>query len=186
MVPLLSLCVPILVSAVIVFVASSVIHMLLPYHRSDFKHVPAQDEVMAALGKFNLPPGDYMMPRPASPGAMRSPEYIAQRTKGPVAIFTVLKSGPPTMGPSLIQWFLYLIVVGFLTAYVTGRALGPGSSYLSVFRIAGATAFIAHAVGQWPASIWYQRSWATTFKNTVDGLVYGVLAAGTFGWLWPR
>src|SRR5262249_10745470 len=82
--------------------------------------------------------------------------------------------------------FVYLIVVGALVAYVTGRALAPASSYLAVFRIAGATAFIAHAVADWPASIWYKRAWSTTLKNTFDGLVYGLLTAGTFGWLWPR
>jgi len=25
-----------------------------------------------------------------------------------------------------------------------------------------------------------------TIKEVVDGLIYGLLTAGTFGWLWPR
>ena len=186
MVSILSLCVPVLVSAVIVFFASFLIHMVLPYHRSDFRAVPAEDEVMEALRKFNLPPGDYMMPRPSGPQGMRSPEFLAKLNKGPVATMTVMKSGSTNMGSNLLQWFIYLLVVGVLTGYVTGRALGAGSSYLPVFRIAGCTAFIAHSVGSWPSSIWYKRSWSTTFKNTFDGLVYGLLTAGTFGWLWPK
>jgi hypothetical protein len=34
-------------------------------------------------------------------------------------------------------------------------------------------------------SIWYHRSWGTTLRYTVDGLVYALLTAGIFGWLWP-
>ncbi len=37
MVSLMSLWIPILVSAVIVFVLSSIIHMVLPYHRTDLR-----------------------------------------------------------------------------------------------------------------------------------------------------
>ena len=55
-----------------------------------------------------------------------------------------------------------------------------------MFRFVGVTAFLAYAAALWPMSIWYRRSWLTTFKGTVDGLVYALLTAGTFGWLWPR
>ena len=58
--------------------------------------------------------------------------------------------------------------------------------YLRVFRFAGATAFIGYAVALWQMSIWYRRAWSTTIKATVDGLIYALLTAGTFGWLWPR
>ena len=186
MVSILSLCVPILVSAVIVFFASWLIHMLLPYHRSDFGKLPSEDEVADALRKFNIPPGDYMLPRPSGPAAMRSPEFVAKLGKGPVAVMTFMKPGPPNMGANLLQWFIYLLVVGFMVAYVTGRAVGAGASYLQVFRFAGCTAFVAHSVAMWQDSIWYKRAWSTTFKNTFDGLVYGLLTAGTFGWLWPK
>jgi hypothetical protein len=35
-------------------------------------------------------------------------------------------------------------------------------------------------------SIWYSRAWINTIKSTIDGLIYALLTAGTFGWLWPR
>jgi len=54
MVPLMSLSIPILLSAVVVFVASSVIHMVLRYHQNDFKRIPAEDDVMLALRPFNM------------------------------------------------------------------------------------------------------------------------------------
>jgi hypothetical protein len=186
MVPIPSLMLPILLSAVFVFIASSLIHMVLPYHRSDFGKLPAENEVLDALRKFNLPPGDYMVPRPAGPDDMKSAEFKDKLMKGPVLVMTVVKPGPMSMGSSLVQWFVYCVLVGVLAAYITGRALGPGVPYLKVFRFAGCTAFIGYAVALWQHSIWYKQKWSTTLKNSFDGLIYGLLTAGTFGWLWPR
>ncbi len=67
-----------------------------------------------------------------------------------------------------------------------GRALGPGANYLHVFRFAGATAFLGYAGALSQMSIWYRRAWSLTIKSSFDGLIYGLLTAGTFGWLWPR
>ena len=186
MVPIMSLWLPIVLSAVIVFVVSALIHMVLPYHRTDFDRLPSEDQVIEALRKFNIPPGDYMIPHPGGPEAMRSPQFIEKMTRGPVALVTVMKSGPPAIGGSLAQWFVYCIVMSAITAYIAGRALGPGAGYVSVFRIAGSATFAAYALALWQDSIWYKRAWSTTLKNTFDGLVYGLLTAGTFGWLWPK
>ena len=186
MVSIPSLWLPILLSAVLVFVVSSIIHMALPYHRNDYRKVPSEDEVMESLRKFNIPPGDYMMPRPSGAAGMREPAFLEKMSKGPVVIMTVVKSGPPNMTANLVQWFIYSLVVGVLAAYVAGRTVGSGATYLAVFRIAGCTAFIAYAVALWQNSIWYKRSWGTTIRNTFDGLVYGLVTAGAFGWLWPR
>lgn len=177
---------PILLSAVIVFLASSVIHMMLPWHKSDYPKMPNEDKVMDALRPLGIPPGDYMIPRPASTQDMKSAEFQEKLKKGPVVVMTVLPSGPMSMGRNLAQWFLYSVVVSLLAGYVAGRALPPGSPYLPVFRFAGVTAFTGYAVALWQMSIWYHRSWTTTVKATVDGLIYGLLTAGTFGWLWPH
>jgi hypothetical protein len=184
MVPILALWIPIVLSAVIVFVVSSLIHMVLPYHRKDFGRVPSEDEVMAALRKFNIPAGEYFIPCAGSPKEARKPEFVEKINRGPVAILTVMQGGF-AMGKSLTLWFLYSVAVGIFAAYVAGRALGPGAHYLAVFRFAGCTAFIGYAVALWQNSIWYQRAWSTTIKSTLDGLVYALLTAGTFGWLWP-
>src|SRR5690348_4666836 len=146
MVPLVSLWMPILLSAVIVFVASSILHSVLPFHRSDYKKLPHEDEVMQAMGRFNIPPGDYLMPRPASREGMRSPEFVAKMKAGPIVVMTVMPSGPPSMGSNLAQWFVYCIVVGIFAAYIAGRALGPGAQYLHVFRFAGTIAFTGYAL----------------------------------------
>lgn len=101
-------------------------------------------------------------------------------------ILTVLPNGPLSMRRNLVLWFLYTAMVGTFAAYLAGRALPAGAEYLSVFRFAGVTAFIGYSVALWQMSIWYHRAWSTTIKATIDGLIYALLTAGTFGWLWPQ
>ena len=186
MISLASLWLPIVLSAVIVFLASSVIHMLLPYHRSDFVGLPKEQEIMDALRPFSIPPGEYVMPHAGDMKEMGSPEFLEKTKKGPVAFMTVLPNGPFAMGSSLAMWFVYCLIVGLFAAYITSRALsGPSPEYLDVFRFVGATSFIGYCVALWQNSIWYKRSWLVTAKFTLDGLVYALLTAGTFGWLWP-
>jgi hypothetical protein len=177
---------PIILSAVLVFVASSVIHMASPWHKSDYPKVPNEDRVREALRTLAIPPGDYMIPRPASRAELSSPDFMEKIRTGPVVILTVLPNGPMPMARNMILWFVYCAVVSVFAAYIAGRALLPGQEYLEVFRFAGATAFIGYAVALWQLSIWYRRSWITTLKVTVDGLIYACLTAGVMGWLWPR
>jgi hypothetical protein len=186
MTELSALWLPILLSSVLVFVMSSIIHMALTWHKSDYPKLPNEEKVMDALRLFALPPGDYMVPRASNSQELRSAEFTEKLKKGPVMILTVLPNGPMSMGTNLVLWFLYSAVVGLLAAYVAGRALPAGTDYLHVFRFVGTTAFIGYAVALWQMSIWYKRAWSTTIKTTVDGLVYALLTAGVFGWLWPR
>jgi hypothetical protein len=186
MVPVTSLWLPILLSAVIVFVASSLIHMVLRYHRTDYSQLPKEEDVLAALRNAGVAPGDYLFPWAGSAAAMKEPAYVEKRKRGPAGLITVMKSGMPSMGPYFAKWFLYCIVVGIFAAYIAGRALTSGASYLEVFRFAGCTAFVGYALALWQNTIWYGRKWTTTLKTNVDGLIYGLLTGGTFGWLWPR
>ena len=159
--------------------------MALGYHANDFAKLPNEAGVMDALRPFNIPPGEYNMPKANSMKHMGEPEFVARMDAGPVAMMTVLPNGTPKMGGQLGQWFLYSVVVGVFAAYIAGHALGPGAHYLAVFRYVGATAFMCYTVAGWQASIWYKRAWSTTLKNTFDGLVYACVTAGVFGWLWP-
>jgi hypothetical protein len=147
--------------------------------------VPSEDEVRDALRKAAIPPGDYVIPHAGSPAMMKDAGFIEKMKQGPVMFVTALPSGPPNMTKNLVQWFVYCVVVGIFAGYVAGRALGPGADYLRVFRFAGVTAFAGYALALWQDSIWWARSWSTTAKNTFDGLLYALLTAGTFGWLWP-
>lgn len=185
MVPLTSLVLPILLAAALVFVASAIAHMVLPVHRHDFRKVPDEDRLQEALRPFNLAPGNYALPHGAG-RARQDPQIMERFTRGPVALLLVLPSGPPRMGGNLVQWFLFCLLVSVFAAYVTGRALGPGEPYLAVFRLAGATAFAAYGVGTLQQAIWGGKTWAATLRSAADGLVYALLTAGAFGWLWPR
>lgn len=185
MVGIFALWLPIVLAAVLVFVASSVIHMFLGYHSSDYGQPPNEDAVMDALRA--VPPGDYMFPCSRGDMAyMKSEEFKAKVARGPVGIMTIM---PPNamgnMGPQLLQWFVYCLVVSFFTAYVAELSLGAGAEYMAVFRVVGTVAFGFYTLAAWPQSIWYKLSWKTTLKGTFDALVYGMLTAGTFGWLWP-
>lgn len=185
MVSILALWLPILAAAVIVFVASSLMHMVLPHHKSDYARIPHEDDVMEAMRKAGVKPGDYMMPYASSMDALKDQAYLDKYAKGPVAVLTVMPGGTPSMTAQFVQWFVYLLVVSLFAAYIASRALPAGAPFLSVMRFAGATAFIGYSVALWQDTIWYKKKWTTELKNTLDGLVYGLLTGAVFGWLWP-
>jgi hypothetical protein len=186
MTELSSLVLPMVLSAVFVFIASSIIHMVSPWHKGDYPKIPNEDRAREVLRALAIPPGDYMIPRPSSRADLRSPEFAAKIHTGPVVILTVMPNGPMPMLRNMGLWLAYCLAVSLFAAYIAGRALAPGVEYLEVFRFAGATAFIGYAVALWQMSIWYRRAWMTTLKATIDGLIYACLTAGTMGWLWPR
>ena len=186
MTPLASLWLPILLSAVSVFLASSVLHMFTGWHKGDYLKVPNEDRVMDTLRPLAIPPGDYMMPRPTSTQEMKSPAFVEKFKKGPVMMFTVMPAGSMAMGKNLAQWFVFSVVVGIFAAYVAAHALPHGTGPQGVVRMVGVTAFLGYTLALWPMSIWYRRSWITTIKATVDGLIYALLTAGVFAWLWPH
>lgn len=172
---------PILVSAIIVFVASALVWMLLPWHKSDFRKVPDEDSARAALR--GLAVGYYMMPFCSDPADLKDEAVRQKFVDGPQAYITVAPNGVHSMAPKLLMSFLYYLLVGTVCAYVVTRTVVPGADYLQVFRIAGTTAFIAYGVAYIQDSIWFSRPWSLTIKNLGDGLLYGLLTGGTFGWL---
>ena len=185
MVTLAALWLPIVLSSVIVFVASSIMHMLLPYHRGDYRQLPEEDKLLVALRTVGLQRGLYIFPY-GTHKDMKSPAMIEKYKQGPVGMITVFPSGPPAMPKFLGQWFAYTLIIGFFVAYLTGRTVAPGANYLVVFRVAGTAAFLAYGLGNLSNGIWKGQPWGMTVKEVIDGLVFGLLTAGTFGWLWPR
>ncbi len=185
MVPLSALWLPIVLSAVIVFVASSVMHMLLPYHRSDYKQLPDEDKVTSALRGAGLTRALYIFPF-ATHQNMKSPEIAEKYKRGPVGMMTIFPNGAPVMPKFLGLWFAYCLIVGFFVAYLTGHTVMLGAHYLAVFRVAGTAGFLAYGLGHLSDGIWKGQTWSFVMKDVIDGLIYGLLTAGTFGWLWPR
>ncbi len=185
MVSLTALWLPIILAAVIVFIASSIMHTVLTYHQSDCSKLPDEEKVMAAMRAAGVKQGYYHFPF-CNHKEMKNPDVVEKFKQGPVGILTVFPSGPPAMGKYLVSWFIYCLIIGFFVAYLTGHTVAPGAHYLAVFRVAGTAAFLAYGLGQLSNSIWKGQPWGMTIKEVIDGLIYGLLTAGTFGWLWPR
>ena len=185
MVPLAALWLPIVLAAVIVFVASSILHMVLPYHQSDCTQLPDEDRLLATLRAAGLKRGYYMFPY-GSHKEMKSPAMVEKFKQGPVGIMTVLPSGAPALPKYLVLWFGYCLIIGFFVAYLAAHTIAAGANYLLVFRVVGTAAFMAYGLGSLSNGIWKGQPWNMVIKEVIDGLVYGLLTAGTFGWLWPR
>lgn len=185
MTPFMSLLLPIVLSAVAVFVLTMIIHMT-PWHKGDYIRLPDEDGVMKALRPFNLPPNDYMVPHPGSTEYMKSPEYDAKRDAGPVMILTVAPSGPWKIGQMMGLWFLFTLVVSASTACVVGLIVPPGGNRHVVFHHIAVIALLAYAMGVVPMSIWYHRKWATTFRTVLDSLLYALATGWIFWLLWPK
>lgn len=185
MTPLDSLWLPILCSSVLVFFLSAVINMAPLWHKSDFPRMKEQEGILNALRPFNIAPGEYLLPRAMDRASMNDPEYLERLKNGPVMIMTVWKYGAVPMGVTFLFWFLNVLFVGIVSAYIAGRALPPGAEYLQVFRFTGTTAFVAYTAALWQITIWYNKPWRSTLKMSLDGLIYALFTAGMFGWLWP-
>jgi len=181
---ILSLWLPILLSAVAVFVVSSIIHMVLGYHANNFKKIPDEETFRAAVGPLNVPPGEYMYPFCSGPKDMESEEIQNKLKQGPVGMMTVMPNEPFAMGKNLLAWFIYSLIVGIFAAYIASRSLTPDAEYLSVMRMVGAAAFGGYGLALIQNSVWYSRSWTVTFKFLFDGLIYAAVTGGVFGWLW--
>ncbi len=176
---------PILLSAVFVFIVSSIIHMVLQTHNSDVKKMSNEEAVLDAMRANGITPGSYMFPGAGSAKEMGTPEMVAKLAKGPVGWLTVLPAGGFNIGKSLAWWFVHSLIIGLLSAYVGWNGLGADAHYLDVFRVVGTAAILGYAIGHFHDSIWKGQAWGTTAKLVIDGVVYGLVTAGTFGWLWP-
>jgi len=185
MVSLGALWLPILLSAVFVFVASSILHMALKYHNSDYHAIPDEGKFLAALRPANLKPGMYIFPY-CTHSNMKSPEVAEKFKQGPVGMMTIRPSGMPAMGKFLGQWFVFCLVIGFFSAYLAAHTLAPGTRYPEVFRVVGTAAILGYGLGNLSNGIWKGQSWSAVIKEVLDGVIYGLLTAGTFGWLWPK
>lgn len=174
---------PILLSAVFVFIVSSLVHMVLGYHAGDYQKLSNEDQVMDTMRGLNIPPGHYAMPKADSMKDFSSEAHKAKMKKGPVMMMHV--RGPEmSMGSSLVKWFIYCVVVGFFAAYIAAHSLPVDTPYLTVFRISGCAAFMGYGLGLFQEAIWSGRSWRSTWTGVFDALLYALVTGGTFGWLW--
>ncbi|MFN8582153.1 MAG: hypothetical protein U0163_14415 [Gemmatimonadaceae bacterium] len=179
MTALSALLVPMVLAAVLVFVASFLIHMMSPGTRTTMRTRANEDQLRAA------PPWDRWpfrrvttWCRAIARRATCRAQFIEKVNRVNLRSRQRRTEWPVQLGKTLARWFVFCLVVGLFAAYLTSRAFGPGTPYLTVFRFAGTTAFVGYALAVWPMSIWYRRSWSATAKPTIDGLIYGLLTGG--------
>jgi hypothetical protein len=185
MVALSALWLPVVLSAVAVFIASSLIHMVIGWHNSDYGKLPNEDAIRDAMRDGNVEPGDYYFPRADDLKDNMSEAMQAKFAAGPSGKMTVFPKGPVNMGKNLLHWFFYCVVIGLFAGYVGSATLAAGTDYLNVFQVVGTAAILGYAGGAWQAVIWAGRKPMSALKDLADGVIYGLLTAGVFGWLWP-
>lgn len=181
---LVELWLPILVSAVAVFILSAIAWTAMPHHKSEFGPLPEEERVMDALRAGGAGPGRYVVPWLGGDEMMKNPETRARFERGPKAHITIGPAGPMPMGPQMFQSFLSQVVISIFVAYLAWHALAPDASYLQVFRITGTAAFMACGLGQISESIWFWRPWRSLWFHLADALAYALVTGGIFGWLW--
>lgn len=183
--PFGSLWLPVVVSAVAVFIVSAIAHMVLKYHRADYKKLSDEDSVRQAVGKLGLGPGVYIMPYCAEASQMKDPAMLKKYEEGPIAILTVLRNGAPNLGKHLLQWFLFCLLVSFVTSYIARHTLSAGADGLTVLRITGTVAFLAYGFGYIQDSIWKSIPWSNSLRGLLDAVLYALTTGAVFCWLWP-
>ncbi len=183
--PFGSLWLPVIVSAVVVFVVSSIIHMVLKYHKADYRPLPNEDAARAGLGGGALEPGVYITPHCPDMKQLTEPLVRAKYEKGPVAIVTILPNGMPPMPKYLALWFGFSVLVSFVSAYVARHTLMPGADGGDVMRITGAVAFAAYGVGRIMDPIWKGQPWSNTARELLDAGIYSIATGLTFRLMWP-
>jgi hypothetical protein len=183
--PIGSLWLPVLASAVAVWLVSSILHMVLKYHRADYKQLPDEEAIAASIRQAGPGPGLYVFPHDADPSRMKDPAVLKRYEDGPVGMLTLMRPGPPAMGKYLLQWFLFCLLASFVTAYVARNTLTPGTDGLTVLRITGTVAFIAYGFGYFQDSIWKAIPWSNSLRGLIDAVIYGVVTGVIFRLLWP-
>lgn len=177
---------PILLSALLAFVASALVWTVLPHHKNEWSGFAEEGGLLDAIRKSNPAPGFYGFPWANDPKERRSPEFMKRLEAGPAGYVTIMRPGPMSMGKMMAQSFIYNVIVSIFVAYLARHALDRGAGHLAVLRITGTAAILAYVFATVPESIWFGRPWKSFWLGAVDGVVYGLLTGATFSWLWPR
>jgi hypothetical protein len=174
---------PIIVSALAVFVASFLVWMVLPHHKKDVKVLPDEKALTDHLRQLDLAPGLYMWPN-CSGAEMKSDEFKARYEAGPWGSMNVL-ANKPNFVRNLVLVFLFYLVVSVFVGYLTSLATPDASRFLAVFRVAGAAGVLAYCAGSIPGALFFGKPGRFILTDFIDGVVYGLLTGAIFGWLWP-
>lgn len=175
---------PIVLSAVGVWIASFLTWTVLPTHKGDFVGLPEEKKFIDTVREMDVKPGNYGFPHFACHGDANAPEAKAMWKDGPVGFVTVMPT-PCTMGPKMIASSLLNVLVSFLIAYVAAGAIPKGATFSKVFQVVGTVGVLAYAFAHVPHGIWFGAYKKAIAANILDGVVYGLITGAIFAWRWP-
>ncbi|MEN1705765.1 MAG: hypothetical protein AAGJ54_09690 [Planctomycetota bacterium] len=183
MVTLTDLLFPILTSTVLLFIASFLLWAVSPHHKPEIQSLGAnEDGLIQVLRQFGVKPGRYMFPYADNPS---DPDYKKKLEGGCLGVLTLFK-GPPNMGRNMAMTIFGFAMISLFIGYVASNSrLEPGARYFDVFQLTGAMGFAICAFGGWSEGVWFGKSARGFVTNTIDALIYGLLAGGCFAGLWP-
>ena len=179
-----SLWLPILVAAIVVFVASFLAWMVLPHHKPDFKGLRDEDDFLSSLRARKPEAGQYAFPFCDDYSKLKDPEYKKKYEAGPHGMMLVWP-GPPNMAKALALTFVFYLVVGFCVGYLGAFSLERGAGFMEVFRVTGAAAIFVYTLGFIPNAIWFGRTLRSVVMDVIDCVIYGILTGLIFSWMWP-
>jgi hypothetical protein len=183
--PLIHLWLPILLSAVAVWVISAIVWMVLPHHKQDFIGLLDEDDFMDHVRKSGIKPGNYVFPDFRRRDAMKSEKTQKALNEGPVGHLSVWRT-PVTMGDKLVATFIVYLVVSTLIAYLTRVALPGPAEFAKVFQVAATAGILAYSFSFIPNALWFGAYKRTIIASFIDGIIYGLITGAIFAWLWPH
>jgi hypothetical protein len=177
---LLSLALPIVLSAVALFFASFLSWMVLQLHKDDWKKIEDEDKFLGGVAGCNLPEGSYMFPGCKSQADTKSEEYRRKYDAGPRGVMTILPK--VNMGKNLGMTMAYFLVVSFLLAYLGTIALKPGDGFLQVFRFISTAAFMTFLAAMVQHAIWFRPR---IVGHVIESVAYTAITGAIFAAMWP-
>jgi hypothetical protein len=184
MADLMGLWLPIVAAAIAVFVASSLVHMVFKWHKSDFGRLSDEDEVQSVLRKAGAARGQFIVPYCQDMKESQSEAMKAKYIAGPIASITVFPSGVPTMGPMLGKWFVQNLVFATIAAAIALQVYGRGEHGHEAGHLAGLLTALAYGGGSIGQGVWMGKPWRVVALDLLDALIYGTVTALVFWKLW--
>lgn len=174
---------PVLMTTVVLFVASFLAWVVLPHHKPDVRRWPEEERLLDFVRESGAAPGEYLFPL-IEQDEMKEDRARQRYERGPWGLIRVWPR-QPDMVRNMAATFGYFLLVTLLVAYVAAAALTPGAVFGEVFRIVATTAILAYCAGGVLNEIWFTRPLRAKLMNAIDGLVYGAITGVIFGLMWP-
>lgn len=178
---LLSLWIPIVLSAVALFFASFLSWMVLQLHKQDWKKLEHEDEFLAVAAKCNLAEGSYMFPGCNSQAEMQSEEFKRKQDAGPRGVMTILPK--VNMGQNLGMTFAYFLVVSAMLGYLATIAIKPGDDGMQVFRFVSTAGLLTFLSAMVQHAIWFRPR---IVGHVIESVAYAAITGAIFAALWPK